>query len=49
MRFESLLWSILATFLAVGATWGQMPVDPATPAAPVYEAADGPSDIPPKP
>lgn len=46
MRFESLLWSVLAMFL-VGAAWETQTVVGGVSGGPGFQAADSGSDIPP--
>ena len=46
MRFEKLVWAVLALFLS-GGGWFGVPDDGAVSDGGKYEAADGGSDVPP--
>ena len=47
MRFESLLWSLLALFLVAGAGWEEQTLVGGATAGPEFQAADSGSDVPP--
>ena len=47
MKFESLMWSVLAMFLVWGATWEKQPLVGGATEDAGFQAADSGTDVPP--
>jgi hypothetical protein len=49
MRFEKLVWTVLAMFLVVGAGWDEQSLVGGVTESRDYQAADGGTEVPPPP